>query len=129
MLRGNGSRSTPDIILTTREIYQDYVNLAKMMGVFQFNTVTKRVDFGTGEAAFKGAEMFWDENCPAGCMYFLNTSTMQFAYDPDNWFEMTEWKTNEDTLDRTAQIVAVGNLICDNFQKNGVIHSITAESI
>lgn len=128
MLRGNGSRSTPDLILTTREIYQDYVNLAKLMGVFQFNTVTKRVDFGAGEAAFKGAEMFWDEQCPAGQMFFLNTSTIQFAYDPDNWFEMTEWKTNEDTLDRTAQIVAVGNLICDNFQKNGVIHSITAES-
>lgn len=129
MMRGNGSRNAPDLILTTREIYQDYVNLAKLMGVFQFNTVTKRVDFGAGEASFKGAEIFWDENCPAGCMYFLNTSTMQFVYDPDNWFEMTEWKTNEDTLDRTAQIVAVGNMVCDNFQKNGVIYGITAESI
>lgn len=129
MMKGNGSKNAPDLILTTREIYQDYVNLAKLMGIFQFNTVTRRVDFGAGEAAFKGAEIFWDENCPAGNMYFLNTSTLQFAYDPQNWFEMTEWKTDPDTLDRTAQIVAVGNIVCDNFQKNGVIHSITATSI
>jgi hypothetical protein len=129
MLRGKGSRKTPDLILTTREIYQDYVQLAKMMGTFQFNTVTSRVDFGTGEAAFKGAEMFWDENCPSGCMFFLNLSTISFEYDPENWFEMTEWKYIPDSLDRVAQIVAVGNLICNNFQKNGVIHSITAVSI
>ena len=129
MLKGSGSRSTPDVIITTREIYQDYVGLARLMGVFQMNTVTKRVDFGTGEASFKGAEIFWDENAPAGEMRFLNTSTLQFAYDPQNWFEMTAWKTEADTLDRTAQVVAVGNLVCDNFQKNGVIHSITPTSI
>ena len=124
----NGMKRNPDIILTTREIYQDYQNIARMMGVFQMNTSSRRVDLGMGEATFKGAEMFWDEQCPSGSMYFLNTSTMEIPYDPSNWFEMTEWKTDGTTLDRYAQIICVLNMICTNFQKNGIIHSITAQS-
>jgi len=130
MMRGKGMKNKPDLIMTTREIYQDYENLAKLMGIYSFNGGQKMVDFGAGGAAFKGSEMFWDENCPAGSMYFLNTSTVAFNYDPANWFEMTEWKAIPDQInDRVAQIVAVGNLTCDNFQKNGVIHDITATSI
>lgn len=128
LLRGKGQKKNPDIILTTRQIYQDYKNLARAMGVFEMNTSNRRVDMGMGELSFNGAEIFWDPNCPSGCMYFLNTSTLEVPYDPENWFEMTPWKPVHNSMDRYAQIVAICNMTCNNFQKNGVIYNITATS-
>ena len=128
LLRGKGLKKHPDIIMTTREIYQDYINLARAMGTFQMNTTSRRVDMGMGQASFNGAEMFWDPNCTSGTMYFLNTSTLEIPYDPQNWFELTPWKGVFNSFDRYAQIIAICNMTCNNFQKNGVIHSITAES-
>lgn len=118
-------RAAPDVIITTGEIYRAYANLAREMGSYEMNNSSRRVDMGMGECRFKGAEMFWDPNCPSGQMYFLNTASLEFAYDPDNWMEMTEWKSPANSLDRMAQIVAVGNLICTDFKKNAVLHTIS----
>lgn len=123
--KSKGGRKTPDVIVTTKEIYEAYVDLARAMGTFEFNSNGRRVDLGMGEARFKGAEMFWDPDCTSGAMYFLNTSSLEFAYDPDNWFEMTPWKSEADSLDRMAQVVSVCQLCANNFRKNAVLHTIT----
>jgi len=90
---------------------------------------TERASLGFGDLLFKNAEIFWAPNCPSGCMYMLNTETLEFAFDPSAWFEMTPWKNvSGDSLDRTAQIVCVCNLLCNHFRKNGVIYNITPTS-
>jgi hypothetical protein len=122
--KSKGGRRAPDMIVTTQEIYEAYQDLARALGVYEFNTSGRRVDLGMGEAKFKGAEMYWDPDCTDGAMYFLNSSSLEFAYDPDNWFEMTEWKSEADSLDRMAQVVSVGNLVANNFRKNAVIFDI-----
>jgi len=119
-----GGKPAPDIIVTTREVYQDYERIARAMQTIMTNK-SERASLGFGDLMFKNIEMFWDPNCPAGSMYFLNTSTLELAYDPMAWFEMTEWKPLVgNSLDRVAQIVAVCALICTNFRKNGVIYNI-----
>jgi hypothetical protein len=126
--KSKGGRRAPDMIVTTQLIYEAYQDLARALGIYEFNTTGRRVDLGMGEAKFKGAEMYWDPDCPAGQMYFLNTSSLEFAYDPDNWFEMTDWKSEADSLDRMAQVVSVGNLVANNFRKNAVIFDIDETS-
>jgi hypothetical protein len=121
----SGGTKAPDVIITTQVIYEAYVDLARAMGVYEFNNTSRRVDLGMGNAMFKGAEMFWDPDCPTGTMYMLNTPSLEFAYDPDNWMEMTEWKTPANSLDRMAQVVCVGQLCANNFRKNAVIHTLT----
>ena len=124
--KGNsGSQRTPDMILTTRAIYQDYERICRAMQQIVTNT-TVRASLGFGDLMFKNVEMFYDPNCPSGCMYFLNTDTFSMPYDPAAWFTMTEWKQAQDNLDRVAQVYSVCQLYNDAPQKNGVIFSITA---
>lgn len=119
-----GTQRTPDIIMTTREIYQDYERIARALHQICENT-TSRAGMGFGNLSFKGVELFWDQNVPAGQMYFLNSDTLSLPYNPDAWFEMTEWKTVVDGLDRMAQIVCTCNLVCTSPQKNGVIYNVS----
>lgn len=123
--KGKG-RQSPDIILTTQEIYEEYEEQAFNLGQIQMasNQGSQRADLGFGGLSFKGAELYWDPECPAGDMYFLNSDTIEFAYDPSAYMEMTDWKSKYNSLDRYAQVVTVCNLLFNNFAKNGVVHSI-----
>ena len=125
-VKGKG-RQTPDIILTTQDIFEEYEDQALGLGQIQLanNSGTARADLGFGGLSFKGAEMYWDPKCPAGSMYFLNSDTLEFAYDPDAYMEMTDWKSKHNSLDRYAQVVTVCNLLVNNFAKNGVIFNAT----
>lgn len=118
-----GGRRTPNLIITTQTIYETLEGLAEDLRVFDTNK-TQRYSFGMGDLMYKGAEIFWDPECPAGNMYFLNTDTLELAYDPSAWFWMNKWKEDADGLDRTTQVVAVCQLLCTNFLKNGVIFNI-----
>lgn len=120
-----GGRMKPDLILTTQAIYEAAEELAEADRMFD-TTGAPSVDLaGVDEIKWKGIPIIWDPNVPDGLAYVLNTSTLRFLYDPRMWFTMTEWKKEADTLDRTAQILCMGNMICDCFAKNAVIHSIT----
>ena len=123
-LKNIKGRNTPDLILTTQAIHEELEDQAEGLRQLTFNESGPRVHFGMGSLMFKGAEIFWDRNCPSGRMYFLNTKTLRFYYDPSVWFDMTPWKTDQDNLDRSAQILASGELTVLNFPANGVLHSI-----
>lgn len=124
--KGGSATRFPNLIITTRAIYQDYERICRALQQIVTNS-TERVSLGFAELMFKNCEIFYSPSCPSGTMYFLNTDTIEFAYDPSAWFEMTEWKPMAgNSLDRIAQVVCVGNLICTHFPKNGVIFNITA---
>lgn len=118
-------QKSPDMIITTQAIYERYQKLTRAMGVFEFNTTSRRADMGVGKAAFNGVEMFWDLDCPEGHMYFINTDTMEFPYAPSYWMQMTEWKRKHNGLDSYAQVVTVCNFVFNNFMKNGVMYNIS----
>lgn len=119
-----GNKRTPDIILTSRKVYQDYERICRALHQIVANE-TSRAGLGFGNLMFKNVELFWAPQITSGTMYFLNSSTLELPYDPDAWFEMTEWKSIPDSVDRMAQIVCVCNLVCTSPQKNGVISNIT----
>jgi len=119
-----GTQQRPDMILTTQAIYEAYEEIAQALQVIQ-TSKSERASLGFGELAFKNIEMFWDPNCEAGKMYFLNTSALELSYDPSAWFEMTDWKPIQGvSLDKVAQIVCVCNLNATHFRKQGVIFDI-----
>ena len=125
-MKGKG-RNSPDIIITTQALYEEYEDQARNLGQIQLgsNNGTQRADLGFGGLTFKGAELYWDPDCPDTTMYFLNSDTLEFAYDPDAYMTMTEWKKKHNSLDRYAQIVTVCQLCANNFAKNGVLHTIS----
>jgi len=123
--KGKG-RMTPDMIITTQSIYEEYEDQVLTLGQVQMggNTGSQKGDLGFGNLTFKGAPITWDPECPAETMYMLNSDTMEFAYDPDAFMEMTAWKYKHNGLDRYAQVVTVCNLLFNNFNKNGVMTEI-----
>jgi len=123
--KGKG-RKSPDIILTTQSLYEQYEEEARALGQIQMGDAngSRRADLGFGGLSFKGAELYWDPECTADAMYFLNSSTMEFCYDPDAYMTMTEWKKKHDALDKYAQVVTVCELCFNNFQKNGILYNI-----
>ena len=122
-LKNITGRRTPDLILTTQAIHEELESQAEDMREIH-TTTSQRVQFGMGNLSFKTAEIFWDPNMTAGSMYFLNTSTLELDYDPQAWFEMTGWKGDPDSLDRTAQVVSVCEQVCTNFPANGVLFNV-----
>lgn len=121
-------RRSPDLIICHRNVYNDYERIAQAMQQIVTNT-SSRASLGFGELMFKNAEIFWAPECPSGTMYFLNTGSIEFPYDPAYYFDMTEWKwVAGNSLDRTAQIVTVCNHIATTFQNQGVIYNITTVS-
>ena len=118
-------KKSPDMIVTTQTIYERYQKLTRAMGIYSYSDPGRAIDLGAGDTMFKGAPIVWDLDCPEGTMYFLNSDTMEFCYDPTFYMQMTEWKAKYNSLDRYAQVVTVCNLVFNNFLKNGVLFNIS----
>ncbi len=119
----DGGTETPQIIVTTKAIKNWYEDEA--LDSHYYTESNDLADLGIKSCAFKGAPIIWSNSVDTGYMYFLNLDFFEIAYTASRWFEMTEWKTAQDNLERVAQIVAKLNLICSNREKQGIIHSIT----
>lgn len=120
-----GAQRTPNILITTQDIYEKYEDICNsLQRIVASDTI--RASLGFGNLSFKGVEMYWAPNCPAGCVFALNSEHLELPYDPDSYMEMTEWKPIAgNSLDKTAQIVTACNLITDNFQKHGVMYNVS----
>ncbi|MCJ7714734.1 phage major capsid protein [Candidatus Bathyarchaeota archaeon] len=119
----DGGTDTPQMLVTTKAIKNWYEDEA--LDSHYYTESNEMADLGIKGCAFKGAPIIWSDTCDAGLMYFLNLNYFEMAYDPSKWFEMTEWKTAQDNLERVAQVVAQLNLICSNREKQGLLSAIT----
>lgn len=118
-----------DIIVAGQTAYELYVE----------ETITqKRIhnkmlgDAGFQAVEFMGTPMVWS---PAETstsvlgtgvqMYYLNTKFLKFRYDPQMFFDMTEWKSIPNQVnDRAAQVITAGNLVTGRRRVHGVIFNI-----
>ena len=119
----HGSKG-PDIWVTTQAIYEEYEALAEALRTIETKS-TDTVSLGLGTMSFKGKPIIWDDEVPEGLMYCLNLDSLEFNYDPDVWFEMSEFKQAQHNLDRVAQIITRANLNLLVPKKNGVIYNIS----
>lgn len=119
----------PDVGLTSPEVY----NLYEISQVPQERYMDRRVaDAGFENLRFKGMTLMPDHGiytklaasghaatAPAVPMYFLNSNYMWWVTHPDADFKQTPFVKPEDQLARTAQIVLMAQLCCDNRGKQG----------
>jgi hypothetical protein len=110
-----------NLIVTTQTLFEKYEGLFTVVSASQvapnFTTPSegaKRIaDGGFQMLQFKGQPIVWDESCPSGTMYFLNTKHMKLVVHEDANFETTEFQkpVKQDAL--VAQILWMGNLTCN----------------
>jgi len=119
----DGGEETPQLLITTKGIKNWYEDEA--LDSHYYTESNEMADLGIKGCAFKGAPILWSGTCDAGLIYFLNLDYFEIAYDPSTWFEMTEWKTAQDNLERVAQVLAQMNVICSNREKQGLLSAVT----
>jgi len=118
----DGGTDTPQILVTTKAVKNWYEDEA--LDSHYYTESNEMADLGIKGCAFKGAPIIWTSGCDAGYMYFLNLEYFEVGYDPAYWFNMTDWKTAQDNLERVAQVVAKMQLLCSNREKQGLLSGI-----
>lgn len=117
-----GMRPTPDIIITTQTLHEEFEAAARAQHMIVANN-SPRAHLGFGGLSFKNVELYYAPQCPANTMYFLNTEHLWLIQDPFAWMDMGDWKEKERSRDRVTQILSTMVLACSNFKKQGIIYN------
>lgn len=86
---------------------------------------TNMNDLGFEAMRYKGAALTFSPSAPAAQAYFLNERYLELVVDSAANFHMTGWKEIPNQLDRVAQVIVKGNLVCSNRRMQAVLHTIT----
>lgn len=123
MTSSKGGTDKADLIVTTQTLIEAYMALVEPHLRL---TNTKLADSGFMNYEFHGIPIVWDEQCPSGVMYFLNTKYFKLRYHPSANFKTTEFRvpTNQDA--KVAFILWKGNLTCSNCKRQGKLTGKTA---
>lgn len=116
-----GGKDTPDLIVTTQTLFEKYegfltqVSASNVAGSFMTKSEgeKKMGDAGFQTLGFKGVPVVWDELCPSGTMYFLNSKHMKLTVHKDANFETRDFIKPENQDARVANILWMGNLTCN----------------
>lgn len=118
------SKMTPDAIVTTQEVYEAY---EEMLGPQLRYTTTGEGNavFSNDNLKFRKAPMFWDEECPTGLMYFLQSRVMSLIVREGRDFSNTPFKIPANQDAKVAQVLWMGELVTQNARHTGKLTGIT----
>ncbi len=102
------------------EYYEDEVSDKQQIVRTAFNRLA--ADLGFETLTFKGAPLTWTGELSASDkMMFLNFDFIELVYDPNYWFDMTEWFTTPSQLERVSYIVSAMQLIDSQPRRHGLL--------
>jgi len=120
---------SPNFILMNRDLFEAYEDeVADKQQIVRTSFDQKAADLGFETFTFKGATVAWAadldiDNPAAGTDYrdifMLNLNYIELVFDPNLWFEMTDWKSNTNQLERVAYIVSAMQLIGTQPRRHG----------
>ena len=117
------SRPTPDIIITTQDVFERYHDRARAVHQIVANGEDS-ANLGFGNLTFRGIPMFWAPYCLSGRMYILNTMHLELIKDDFAWMNLGEWQKKINSEDRVANLVGTGAFTTNYPRKQGVIYGI-----
>ena len=112
----------PDLIITTQDWFEIYEEFGLDASQIIKNPETRVMDLGFQSLFFKGAELIWSANTPATTMRFLTTQFMEIVWDPNLWFDMTEFKPIPLQMERIAHIMSAYNMIGTQPRRFGLLY-------
>lgn len=115
----HNNQAPPNLLLCTQAIFEIYETFAIDISQIIKDETTRLADLGFEVLRFKGKPLIWDSNVTANHVIMLNTDFIEVVYDPQLWFDMTDWKPQAFEFDRAAQIISAANLIGTQPRRNG----------
>ena len=114
-------RQGPRLVLSTKTLYSEYEAL--LTSNIRYVT-TELADAGFLHLAYQTMPFVFDDNCPAGEMYFIDTDNLWLQVLARGNMEITEMQPSHDQLLRVALMYLFGNLTTGSRRTNGY-HPVT----
>lgn len=115
----------PDGILTTQELFERYEAL---MAPYLRYTVQGEASatFVHDNLKFRKAQLMWDEECPTGVMFFLNSQVIELRVKRDFTVVPFQRPINQDA--KVAHVRWMGELVAKNCRHLGKMTGVTDEA-
>ncbi len=120
----NANQEAPNFIIMDQAIYEAYEDeVGDKQQIVRTGFSKKAADLGFVTMTFKGATMTYSSKLDSsGHIFLLNLNHIEFVYNPNMWFDMTNWKENTNQLERVAYIACMTpGLITDQPRRHGVL--------
>ncbi len=108
-----------NLIIMDQTMFEFYEDFAIDISQIIKDETTRLADMGFEVLRFKGKPVIWSSNITDQNALFLNTDWIEVVYDPQLWFDMTDWKPQAFEFDRAAQIVCAANMISTQLRRHG----------
>jgi hypothetical protein len=116
---------SPNLIIMNRDLFEAYEDeVADRQQIVRTAFDKKAADLGFETFTFKGATVMWTDELDGSSyrdLFMLNTNYIELVYDPNLWFDMTEWKSTSNQLERVAYIVRAWQLITTSPRRHGLL--------
>ncbi len=109
-------RQGPRLVITTKALYSQYE--AFLTAQMRYVT-TELADGGFQHLAYQTMPLIFDDNCPTGDMYFIDTDNLWLQVLARGNMEMTDMQPAHDQLMRVALLYLFGNLTTGSRRTNG----------
>ena len=112
----------PDLILVGDELYGELeAGMVLNERYVRTEKVQKMADSGFECLSYKGAVVIFDENCPAGHAYFINTKAIGFYLHPSDMFTIGKVEKKYGGMQYNFPLSTTCALVCKNRKLNGVL--------
>ncbi len=128
-----GSGGSPNLVLMDQVTYETYENA--LDDKVRYGS-TAMADMGFDNIKLRGATCVWDEQVPDidngtaaitddGSAFFLNTNFYKLIIDSETDITTTPFIEPENQTAKTAKLLFMGNAVCSNLRKLGVLYAIS----
>ena len=116
---------SPNFIMMNRDLFEAYEDeVADKQQIVRTAFDQKAADLGFETFTFKGATVTYNDDLDGSTyrdLFMLNLNYIELVFDPNLWFEMTDWKSNTNQLERVAYIVSALQLITTQPRRSGFV--------
>ena len=122
-----GINEVPTAAITTRTVFLGYQSLLVPNERFAKDSQARGGDLGWKQDAikFNGADVFYDEDAPAGNLYFVNPKFLKLVYLKGAWMKMKERIEPYNQLAAVQRVFTICNMATNNSRRLGVVSAIT----
>lgn len=117
--RLHNNQVAANLLITTQALFEIYETFAIDISQIIKDETTRLADLGFDVLRFKGKPLIWSGDVDANTVMMLNTDFIEIVYDPQLWFDMTDWKPIAFEFDRAAQILCAANMLTTQPRRHG----------
>lgn len=121
-----GVKMTPTFIISDLASFTGYQSILGMRLRYVVQDLNKKGDaaFMNSAISFKGVSYVYDEDTPAGHVYFLNNEVLKFEYLRDAFIAMDPAIDPANQLTSVNKLYTMGNYICAARRHLGVVSGV-----